>query len=172
MAETEKVEEAVMVVELMDLGALAEFATKAKYSSKNTAKKLYEHTVEEARDLVKVRDQNKVKKDGMVALGLNLGRNLLPLDKIKAKTTRLVCSDEQEESIKASLIDYVKKGFFDEEIATSLAQTKATAEKMAEAANKKNEVDASVPIDGDGVEGLELEELGGVEDTGADIEQV
>jgi hypothetical protein len=165
------VEEVVAEVALMDLGALAELATKPVYTSFSNAKKLYEHTVEEARELVKVRDQNKVKKDGVVALGLNLGRNLLPLDKIKAKTTRLVCADAQVESVTASLVKFVKDGMFDEEIAVSLAQTKATAEKMAVAANAKNEVDASVPIEGSDIEGLEIEAIG-VEDTGADIEQL
>lgn len=155
-------------VEILDLADLAEFATKPVYSSASTAKKLYEHTVEEARELVKVRDQNKTKKDGIVALGLNLGRNLLPLEKIKAKATRLVVSDDKVESITAALLAHVAKGVFDEEIAVSLAQTKATAIKMAEAANKKNEVDAEVAVDA--VEGLDVEGLG--EDVGDDIELI
>ncbi len=53
------VEADVPAVALMDLGALAEMATKPVYTSFSNAKKLYEHTVEEARELVKVRDQNK-----------------------------------------------------------------------------------------------------------------
>lgn len=152
---------------LMDLASLAEFATKPVYRSQNNAKKLYEYTVVEARELVKVRDQNKVKKDGIVALGLNLGRNLLALDKIKAKATRLVVSDNQVEGITEALIAHVANGVFDEEIAESLAKTKATAAKMEASANKKNEVDAEIPLEADSINGL-----GEIEDIGSDIEQL
>ena len=132
---------------VMDLASLAEFATKPVYRSANAGKKLYEHTVEEARGLVVIRDQNKEKKDGVVALGVNLGRNLLPLDKIKAKATRLVVSDEQAEGVTAALTTHIGNGVFDEEIAEALAKAKVTAEKMAETASKKDAVDAETPVE-------------------------
>jgi phage protein D len=160
-----------VVAPLMDLGALAEFAGKPSYSSYSTAKKLYEHTVEEARELVKVRDQNKVKRGNLVSLGINLGRCLLPLDKIKAKATRLVVSDEAQDGIAEALLAHVAAGAFDEEIAIALAQTKATAEKMADAVNKKNDVDASVAVDDSEIGGLDLEALS-MKDTVKDIEQL
>lgn len=155
------------VVPSLGLEDLAEFATKAIYKSAG-GKKLYDHTVEEARELVKVKDQNKVKKEGIQALGLNLGRCLLPLDKIKAKATRLVVSDDKAEGIVEALLAHVKSGVFDEEIAVGIAQAKATAEKMAEAANAKNDIDDSVPVEGGEVDGLDID---AIEDDGADVEQ-
>ena len=146
---------------LMDLESLAAFATKPVYRSQSTAKKLYEHTVEEARELVKVRDQNKVKKDGIVALGINLGRNLLPLDKIKAKATRLEVADAQAETITEALLKHVLAGVFDEEIAESLAKTKATAEAMALTANAKDSADAVVVEE---TEAETIEGLGAIEE--------
>ena len=160
------------VKDLLGLEDLAAFATKAVYASASTAKKLYEHTVEEARALVKVRDQNKVKKDGIQALGLNLGRNLLPLDKIKAKATRLVVADAQVEDITAAIMKHVEAGVFDAEIAVALETAEATAKKMAETANKKNEVDASVPVEGGDIDGLELEAVGAEPETGEGIETI
>ena len=145
---------------LMDLASLAEFATKPVYRSQSTAKKLYEHTVEEARELVKVRDQNKKKVDGVVALGLNLGRNLLPLDKIKAKATRLVVADAQEAGITDALLKHVADGVFDEEIAESLAKTKATAEQMAATANAKDIADA---VDTEATVAEDIDGLGAIE---------
>ena len=62
-------------------------------------------------------------------------------------------------------------GVFDEEIADALAKTKATAENMATAANKKDIVDADVPLDAESIEGLgDIEDLEG--DEAAGIEQL
>lgn len=157
--------EVMEAVDMLGLEALAEFAAKPVYRSQSVAKKLYENTVEEARALVTVRDQNKKKVDGQSALGMSLGRNLLPLDKIKAKATRLVVSDDKVEAITAALKAHAMSGVFDEEIAEALAKTKATAEKMAEAANKKDVVDGETEA-GD-IAGLgDIEDLDAVEDTG------
>lgn len=145
-------------IELMDLAELADLAAKPVYKSNSVRIKLYERTVEEAREYVTFGDQNKIKVEGSMALGMKLGRHLLPLDKIKEKATRLETTPEKAERIIATLKHYIANGMFDEEIAEALAKTKETAEKMAENVQDSFKEDA-VEAESSEIAGLDIEEI-------------
>lgn len=142
----------------MSLQTLAEFAARSNYVQKNTTKRLWELTVEEARAKVTVRDGNrKPSEDGSQALVLGLGRHTLPLDKIAEGSTRVNAPADQVEAFTAALVEAVNAGQFDEEIAAAQAAAKESAEQRAQGAATK----AEEPVEeaAENVDGLDLDSI-------------
>ena len=112
-------------------------------------------SVEEARGSVKVKDGNrKPAEDGSQKLTVILGKHTLPLDCIKAGTTRVAVTAEQVEGYTEALLGAVADGLFDEAIAAAQVLAKAQAEKAA--ANPRTRT-AKVAVEE--TEGLDLNEL-------------
>jgi hypothetical protein len=112
-------------------------------------------SVEEARESVKVKDGNrKPSLDGTQKLTVVIGKHTLPLDCIKAGTTRLAVTADQVEGYTEALLAAVAEGMFDESIVVAQKLAKEQAEKAA--ANPRTRT-AKVAVED--VEGLDLADL-------------
>ena len=114
-------------------------------------------TVEEARKSVKVKDGNrKPAEDGSQKLTVVIGKHTLPLDCIKAGTTRVAVTAEQVEGYTEALLAAVADGMFDANIEKAQALAKEQAEKAA--ANPRTRAPkAAVAVEE--TVGLDLDEL-------------
>ena len=140
----------------MELSALAQFAAKSNYTQTNNRKRLWDLSIEEARNTVKVRDGNrKPAEDGSQALVLGLGRHNLALDVISEGATRVNASADQVEAFSAALLEAVKAGQFDDEIVKAQAAAKESAEQRATGVQTKAEEPAEV----DAPDGLDLDSI-------------
>ena len=117
----------------------------------------YTQSVEEARSAVVVKDkQKKPAEDGSELLGLQIGRQALPLDVIKAGATHLKASKEQVAVFSEALLGLVAEGKLDAAIADAQVAAKEAAEKAAEA---KATAAAEGKTVSEEQEGLDLSEL-------------
>lgn len=140
---------------------LADLQAKAIGTQRAGATPYHAKTVEEARTDVKIKDGNrKPAEDGSQALTVVLGKHTLPLDVIKAGTTRVVVTAEEVEGYTAALQEAVNSGMFDAAIEQAQVLGKAQAEKAA--ANPRTRKPKTV----ESVEetaGLDLDELDSLE---------
>lgn len=136
----------------MELTALAQFAAKSNYTQANNRKRVWELSIEEARETVKVRDGNRTPAaDGSQALVLGLGRHNLGLDVISKGATRVNAAADQVAAFTVALSEAVAAGTFDGEIVKAQAAAKESAEQRATGIETKAdvaEVDATVAPDG------------------------
>ena len=87
-------------------------------------------SVEEARTFVKIKDGNrKPAVDGSQNLTVVLGKHTLPLDCVKAGTSRVPVTEEQVEGYTDALQTAINEGLFDGDIANAQVLAKAAAEK-------------------------------------------
>lgn len=139
-----------------DFSALAEAAVSNNFSRSSSRTPMYQLSIEEAREAVKIKDGNKkANEDGSQALTLTLGKHTLGLDVIKPKATRINATADQVEAFTEQLRAAINEGAFDDEIVA--AQSKAEASAAKAAAN----VEAGVPTEA--AEGVDLDALGGEE---------
>ena len=140
---------------MISLAQLAEAATGT--ASRVAGPTYYSVSVEEARASVKVKDGNrKPNEDGSQKLTVVLGKHTLPLDCIKAGTTRVSVTAEQVEDYTAALVAAVVDGLFDDAIAKAQELGKAAAEKAA--ANPRTRA-PKVAVAVEETAGLDLDEL-------------
>lgn len=140
----------------MTMITLAEMAAKATGTATRAAStSFYTVPVEEARASVRVKDGNrKPAEDGSQKLTVIVGKHTLPLDCIKAGTTRIAVSADEVEGYTAALLEAVSTGLFDEAIEKAQVLAKAQAEKVA-ANPRKRAVKVAVEETG----GLDLDAL-------------
>jgi len=104
----------------------------AKYAAGSAARvsktPLQDLSIEEARKVVNIVDNKKVKKEDEVAVTLQFGRRKLTLDAISSGATRLNVPKSNEVAVSASLATAVVNGEFDEAI--KQAQEAITAAKL------------------------------------------
>ena len=149
------------IISLVDLQAAA-CGTKS-----TSAVAFHSMSVEEARGSVVIKDGNrKPAVDGSQALTVTLGKHTLPLDCIKAGTTRLAVTAEQVEGYTEALNSVVSEGGFDEAIAAAQVLAKAQFEKVVAANAAKKAAGVASP---EATEGLDLDSLG-EEDENSDSE--
>jgi hypothetical protein len=87
-------------------------------------------TVAEARPFVKIKDGNrKPADDGSQKLTVVIGKHTLPLDFIKAGTSRIAVTAEQVEGYTAAIQTEIDNGSFDDVIEKAQALAKAQYEK-------------------------------------------
>ena len=146
-----------MTISLIDLAASAVVG-----SSRSASKGIHAMSIEEARVAVKIKDGNrKPAEDGSQKLTLVLGKHTLPLDAIKAGSTRLQVSAENVAAYTAALESHVEAGAFDESIVKAQELAKAQYEK-AIANPVKRRSSATVQTAGEIVvetEGLDLDAI-------------
>ena len=117
-------------------------------------------SVEEARTSVKIKDGNrKPALDGSQMLTVVIGKHTLPLDCIKAGTTRVSVVAAQIEGYTEALQAAVNDGLFDDVIAKAQVLAKAQAEKAA--ANPRTRT-AKPVVAVEDTAGLDLDELNGL----------
>lgn len=146
-----------MQITLADLQAAA-----TGTATRTGAPAFHSVTVEEARESVKVKDGNrKPAEDGSQKLTVVLGKHTLPLDCIKAGTTRVAVTAEQVEGYTNALLAAVAEGMFDAAIARAQELAKAQAEKAA--ANPRTR-SPKVVADVAETAGLDLDELDELEE--------
>jgi len=130
-------------------------AAAATGTNKATSTAFHTVSVEEARASVKVKDGNKKPEvDGSQKLTVILGKHLLPLDCIKAGTTRVAVTADQVEGYTEALLGAVNDGLFDEAIAKAQELAKVQYEKAV--ANPRKRV---AKVAAEDVEGLDLDDL-------------
>lgn len=138
---------------MITLDLLAAAATGT--ATRSGAPAFHSVSVEEARASVKVKDGNrKPAEDGSQKLTVVIGKHTLPLDCIKAGTTRVAVTAEQVEGYSEALLGAVADGLFDVAIAKAQVLAKAQAEKAA--ANPRTRT-AKVAVEE--TEGLDLDDL-------------
>ena len=87
-------------------------------------------TVEEARGSVKIKDGNrKPAEDGSQKLTVIIGKHTLPMDCIKADTSRIAVTADQIEGYTEALQGLIDNGSFDEAIEKAQGLAKAQYEK-------------------------------------------
>lgn len=142
-----------MSITLQDLAAAA---TGTKSAS---AVQFHSMTVEEARGSVVIKDGNrKPAVDGSQALTVTIGKHTLPLNCIKAGTTRIAVTADQVEGYTEALQSVVAEGGFDAEIAEAQVLAKAQYEKTIATNAAKKAAAAANPV---ATEGLDLDSLEG-----------
>ena len=142
------------MITLQDLAAAAT-GTQARTNTVT----FYNVSVEEARASVKVKDGNrKPAEDGSQKLTVILGKHTLPLDCIKAGTTRVAVTAEQVEGYTEALLNAVNEGLFDESIVKAQELAKVAAEKAAANPRTRTAKPVVAPEDTDG---LDLDDLEG-----------
>tara|TARA_R110002020_G_scaffold225658_3_gene435756 strand:- start:533 stop:1012 length:480 start_codon:yes stop_codon:yes gene_type:complete len=137
---------------------LAQLAAAATGSAtRSTANNWHSVSVEEARSSIVIKDGNKKPAtDGSQKLVVQLGRHVLPLDCIKAGTTRVAVTAEQIEGYTAALQSAVNDGIFDEAIVKAQELGKEAAAKAA--ANPRTRTAKVAPEE---AEGLDLDAIEG-----------
>lgn len=143
---------------------LAELASAAVGTQSRRAAKVsfYSLPVEEARDSVKIKDGNrKPAEDGSQKLTVVIGKHTLPLDFIKAGTSRIAVSADQVEGYTAALQEAINDGSFDEVIAKAQDLARIQAEKAAANPVKRapKAVEAAEDTAGLDLDSLEVEEV-------------
>jgi hypothetical protein len=148
----------------MSLSALAAFAVNNNNSRPTRNTPIYEMSVEDARELVVIRDGNRVaKEDGSQALTLKLGRYAVAMDAVAPKATRINATAEQVEEFTGILKAAIEAGDFDEAIAVVIAEAHPD-----EQAKRKEKTTGEVPVSDElaaelaeeAPEGVDLDELG------------
>lgn len=113
---------------------LAQLAAAAVSGGSRANVQWYTQPVEEARSSVVVKDKRKKPaEDGSQLLGLQIGRQALPLDVVKPGATHIESPAENIESFSEALLSLVTEGKLDEAIAEAQTAAKEAAEKAAEA---------------------------------------
>lgn len=136
---------------MISLAQLAEVATGS--ATRAGATPVHMMSIEEARAAVIVKDGNKKPaEDGSQKLTVVLGKYTLPLECIKAGTTRLAVTAEQVEGYSEALLNAVTEGLFDEQIVKAQGLAKAQSEKV------KAKAKAPV-VEAADTEGLDLDAL-------------
>lgn len=142
-----------MTITLQDLAASA-----VSGATRAASKAFHSVSVEEARSLVKIKDGNrKPAEDGSQKLTVVIGKHTLPMDCIKAGTTRIAVTAEQVEGYTAALQTEVDKGSFDEAIAKAQELAKAQYEKAL--ANPIKRAPKAPEADVEATEGLDLDSI-------------
>lgn len=148
--------ETMTMITLADLQAAA-----TGTATRSGAPAFHSVSVEEARSSVKVKDGNrKPAEDGSQKLTVVIGKHTLPLDCIKAGTTRVAVTAEQVEGYTEALLAAVNEGMFDEQIAKAQELAKAQAEKAA--ANPRTRTPKAA-VAAEDTAGLDLDELDDLE---------
>lgn len=123
--------------------------------SRASSKAFHTLTVEEARAEVKIKDGfRKPQTDGSQNLTVVIGKHTLPMDCIKAGTSRIAVTADQVESYTEALQELVSNGDFDDAIVKAQALAKAQYEKAV--ANPRKRVTKAEPLE---TEGLNLDSL-------------
>jgi hypothetical protein len=124
-------------------------------ATRSASKAFHTLTVEEARALVKIKDGNrKPTEDGSQKLTVIIGKHTLPLDFIKAGTSRIAVTADQVEGFTAAIQTEIDNGSFDDVIEKAQVLAKAQAEKAL-----ANPVKRAPKVAASEVEGLDLNEL-------------
>ena len=142
-----------LVISFADLALAATGTT----STRSGAPAFHTVSVEEARTSVKIKDGNrKPAKDGSQMLTVTIGKHTLPLDRIKAGTTRVAVTAEQVEGYTTALQNAVNDGAFDEVIGKAQELAKVQAAKVAANPVKRG---AKAVVVAEDTLGLDLDEL-------------
>jgi hypothetical protein len=138
------------IITLEDLAASATgTATRA------ASKAFHTLTVEESRPLVKIKDGNrKPAEDGSQRLTVVIGKHTLPMDCIKAGTSRIAVSADQVEGYTVAIQGLIDSGSFDEVIEKAQVLAKAQYEKAL-----ANPVTRTKAAPAEATEGLDLDAI-------------
>ena len=124
-------------------------------ATRAASKAFHTLTVEEARELVKIKDGNrKPAEDGSQKLTVIIGKHVLPLDFIKVGTSRIAVTAEQVEGFTVAIQTEIDKGSFDDVIAKAQVLAKAQYEKAL-----ANPVKRAPKVAVEETAGLDLDEL-------------
>ena len=100
-------------------------------ATRATSRAFHTLSVEEARGSVKIKDGNrKQAEDGSQKLTVIIGKHTLPMDCIKAGTSRIAVTADQIEGYTDAIQGLVDNGSFDEAIEKAQGLAKAQYEKV------------------------------------------